>query len=884
MTGEPRFRRLFHLPLRGRWRAEREMDDELEAHLQLCIDDLVRRGASPDEARALAAARFGDLPAARHRLRAGARRRDAALRQRDRVGGIVADVRLAWRRARQSPGATALTLLTLALGIGLTTATFTLVDGVLLRPLPFTEPEHLVSLTGRDSLGQDVVVVSSANWLDWRRESRLMDGMALHFDRSLSIVTPDGAQRVRGEVVSGNFFDVLRTHFLAGRPFHEDEAQRHLPVAVASEALWRRLGRAGAVIPAPLRVGDSTYSIVGVVADGDGYPAGTDLWITQAFHAEVGAARNNVNWFAIGRLGTGVTTALAQKELDRIARGIHERDPVALYSYGVNVRSLRDVVVGDAGTYLPLLMAAVFAVLLIACSNLAAANLARGESRSREFAVRTALGAGRGRLVQQLLIEQLLLAFAGGALGTWLAWIAVRADLGAWVSYIPRASGVRLHPGVVLFAVGASLVAGAIAGLAPAVSGSGVAPQSALSSGGRSVAGGRRTAGPFLVAGEIALALVLLTGSALLIRSFRTLLGRDLGYDPRVATAEATLTASAFPSPSRAVAYWEDAMRTLRATPGIEAVGVANWIPLHPAGVGFVEITGRNLPGAGAGYRAVSPGYFDALRIPLLAGRLFDATDGPKSPRVVVINKRMAERYWPGENPLGKTVRALSQEGFRPGVPAPLLTIIGVVGDMRHYGFESAPDPEMFADYRQVPWRAYGMTAVVRGSIPLDRLVPAVRRTMRDLDPGVAVDVGTLSGQLDQQMADRRFTLAVLSGFGTCALLLAAVGLYALLSYAVAVRTRELALRAALGATRGQQLRLVFVGAARVVLAGAVAGVATALGVTRAMRSLLVDVQPLDPRSYAASLVLLLAVAVLSVFVPAWRAARMDPMVALQAE
>lgn len=883
MTGKPRFRRLFRLPLRGRWHAERELDDELEAHLQLCIDDLVRRGASPDEARALAAARFGDLPAARHRLRAGARRRDAALRQRDRVGGLVADLRVAWRRARRAPGATVLTLLTLALGIGLTTATFTLVDGVLLRPLPFTEPDRLVSLTGRDSLGRDVVVVSSANWLDWRRASRLMDGMALHFDRSLSIVTPDGAQRVRGEVVSGNFFEVLRTHFLAGRPFDEDEAQRHLPVAVVSEALWRRVGGADAVVPVPLRVGDSTYSVVGVVADGYGYPAGTELWITTAFHAEVGAARNNVNWLAIGRLRNGVTTARGQEELDRIARGIHERDPVALYSYGVNVRALRDVVVGNAGTYLPLLMLAVVAVLLIACSNLAAANLARGASRSREFAVRTALGAGRGRLVQQLLVEQLLLALAGGAVGIWLAWVAVRANLAAWLSSIPRVAGVHLHPGIVLFAVVISLTAGVVTGLAPATRGSRVAPQAMLSSGARATAAGG-TAGPFLIAGEIALALVLLTASALLIRSFRALVERDLGFDPRVATAEADLSAGRFPTPTGAVAYWEGAMRTLRATPGIDAVGVANWIPLHSAGLGFVEITGRDVPGAGAGYRAVSAGYFTAMRIPLLTGRLFDATDGPNSRRVVVINHRMAERYWPGESPLGKTVRALSQEGFRPGVPAPLLTVVGVVGDVRHYGFESTPDPEMYVDYRQVPWRAYGMTAVVRGTMPLDHVEATVRRLLHALDPGVAVDIGSLSARLDAELAGRRFTLSVLSGFGTCALVLAAIGLYALLSYAVAVRTRELALRAALGATRGQQLALVTRAAGRVVLVGAVAGILAALGVARAMRSLLVDVQPLDARAFAASLVVLVVVAAVAVVVPAWRAARLDPMVALQAE
>ena len=886
------YRRLFDLGGGGASSAESEMDQEIESHIAMRVADLVSEGWSEDAAHQEAIRHFiagegTDFAGARRRLRSAARQRQASVTQRDRLGAVVADVRYAIRQMRRAPGFTALAVGALAIGLGATTTMFTLLDHVILRPLPFAHPERLLALSGLDSTNGTVSSVSSADWADWRRTTRSDVESAIYaFPYRQSLVTADSAARVDAVRVSGNYFDVLGARFVAGRAFTEQEAQNHDATVVISERLWRHMFNANSRLETPLRTANRAYQIAGVVADGQDFPPGTDVWFPAAIEHESGFARNNINWVAIGRLAPAVSLDRARAELNGAAHAVHAADPVGLYNFGIRAQSLGDTVAGYASTYLLLLMAGVAFVLLIVCANVAAAGLARGAARSREMAVRTALGANRRRLVEQLLVEHVWHAFVGGALGLLLAWGAVRGILSRWGGQIPRANEVTLDRRVFLFALAASVVAGLAAGVIPALRISRVPLSAALSAGGRTSAkGGRHLVGASLVALEIALSVVLLTGAGLLIRSFRAVLSRQLGFDTNVATVEIGLNGPRYATDStRRSAYWSSLIASYRSIPGVDAAAVSNWIPLGLTGQGFVDIGGRDVTGAGAIYRTVSDDFFRALHMPLLRGRTFDRTDDAATPRVAVINAKMAAKYWAGEDPIGKLVRATSMERGPGGQPAPWLTIIGVVGDVRTYGLESEPRPEMYAVFRQTPSWTTGMTALVSGTLPAGRLANELRQRARAIDPLVAVDVGTLDDRLRATLGSRTLILSLLSSFAALALLLAALGIYGVLSFAVAQRTRELAVRSALGASRAALLGLVFGDGLRVMAIGVGFGLAGAFWLTRVLQSLLVDVGPTDPPSFVGAVVVLTLATLAGILVPAIRATRLDPIVALHAE
>jgi predicted permease len=878
-----RYQRLFRLG--DRQSSEEQMDEELDTHLALRTADLIAAGLDPAAARAEAIRRFGgSLDRTRRLLRRGARRRDRARGARLKLEALATDVRLALRHWRRSPAFTLVTILTFALGIGITTATFTLVRSILLRPLPFPDPDRLMVLSGVDSLHRNVPVVSSGNWLDWRRESRSLAGTALELDKRYAIAAGGVPRRVPTGLVSGDFFRVIGSPFAAGRPFTEELVAADDRIAAVSERLWRSLGADR--FPAPLTVESIRYRIIGVVRSGTEYPAGTDLWIPLRFEPETGAMRNNINWTAIARLRTGVSAAAAQADLSLIADGIRRRDPVALYSYGVNVTPLKRVVVGDAATHLALLMTAVLVVLLIACTNLSAAHLARELGRSRETAVRQALGAGRPRLLQQTLVEHTLLGTIGGALGFGLAVLAVRLFVLHWSGELPRIGEIRLDPWVVAFAagisLGSSLATGLVAGRQAA------APElvGLVAAGGRSqVRGGRGLPGGALLVAEVALSLVLLAGAGLTIRTLGVLIGRDLGFDPDVVTVDATLSNDRYlHSPDRTVAFWDRLIASLEATPGIALAGVSNWIPLENAGTSAVEVEHGTGHCAEAGYRVVSEHYHRALAIPLMAGREFGPTDGATTERVALINRRAAAECWPGQDPIGKRLKAPSFEAWPNGGTAPWITVVGVVGDLRQWGPDSDPGAEVYVLFRQIPTYAFGMTAVVRGSGPAARLTGPVGDVARGIDPSVALEVGTLEQTLADRLSPRRLVMTVLSGFGGLALLLTAIGLYGLLSYSVSQRGREIALRAALGAGRADLLRTVVADGMRLVLAGVGLGLGAAAIATRFMGSVLVGVVPLDLRAFGAAVAILLGAAIVAILIPAIRGIRLDPTTVLQAD
>ena len=881
------YRRLFQLfDARGDARsAEEELDLELESHVAMRAQDLERAGWPPDAALAEARRRFGDFEAARRTLRAGARRRGSSLRLRERAGALRADLRFALRQIARAPGFATLAIASLAVGIGATTTIFTLVEHVLLRPLPYAQPERLVALSGLDSTRNPSRNISAADWHDWQR-ARSLEGIALHsFPYRQGLVVADSATRASAVRATGNFFAVLRPHFVAGRGFTEEEAQSGAEVVVIGERLWRHSLGADPTLGSPLRTPTRSYRVVGVVAGGRELPDGVDVWFAAAPAHLADPARVNINWTAIGRLRAGSTLDGAAAELTTIARAILANDPGALYDHGVIVEPLRTRIIGDADRYLALLMAVVGCVLLIVCANVAAAGLARAAARSREMAVRASIGAGRGRLVQQLLVENAMLGVAGGAIGLALAWGAVRAIIARWGDQIPRAPEVALDTRVWAFAFALSIAAGLAAGLIPALRLSRAPLHQVLGASGRGTArGGRGLVGATLVGSEIALAMLLLTGSALLVRSFRSVLAREIGFDTNVATVEALLSGPRFARDSlRREAYWDALAESYRRIPGVEAVGLANWVPLGLTGSGFIEVAGRDVPGAGAVYRTVNEEFFRTLRMPLLSGRTIDRRDVANAPRVAVINQAMAAEYWPGENPVGQLVKASSMEANRPG-GADWLTIVGVVGDVRTYGLEAPPQPEMYVSFRQTPSWTTGMTALVRGRTEAAKLLPELRRRAATVDPAVAVDVGTLDELLRDTLSTRSLTMTLLTAFAGIALLLAAIGVYGVLSYAVVQRTRELAVRSALGARRGQLLALVFGAGMRVVLVGLAAGLLGATWLSRFLESMLVEVRPLDPVAFLAAAAVLLLVALAAILVPARRATRLAPAIALQAE
>lgn len=865
--------------------SDAEVDAELEAHVQMRVEDLVRRGMRRDDAEREARERFGDFEVARSTLHAGARRREAALHQRDRLSAIVSDVRFALRQMRRSPGFSAVTGLTLAVAIGLTTATFTLVERTIFRPLPFPSQEQLVALGSVDSTGGRIPVTSAANWLDWRRATTL-EATAISQARRINLIGDEGGLRVAASIVSADYLRVLRPRFLLGRSFTQNETDANIGVAVVSERLWRSMLDADSALATPLRGSARNYTVVGVIARGSEFPAGTDMWIATSFVANRDPGRNNINWSAIARIRDGVSATHAKEELDRIAAGIREADATALYSYGVDVALLQEEVVAAGRKMLLLLLGAVGFVLLIACANVSAANLSRGVARGRELAVRTAIGAGRGRIVQQLLVEHVLVGLLAAGVGSVIAYAALQAVIARWGARIPRIEEVQMDVTVLLFAIVIGIAAGVLSGVLPALLGSRASLLSLMSVGGRGAAsGGRNVPGALLVATQVALAVVLLTGTALLVRSFAALIGRDLGFSTNVATIDAVLNSPRFRTDTGlAYAYWDRLTTELKTIPGVTNVGVANWTPLGRAGTGFIEVEGLSEPGIGAGYRAVSEDYLPALGVPLQRGRPLSASDRLGTERVTLINRAMAERYWPGQDPIGRRVRALSMEPAFDRRAPEWIRIVGVVGDLRHDGFDDDVAPEMYVSYRQIPLWAFGLTAVVRTTGFVDHHLPLIQRRAREIDRTVPVEVSTMERRLSEHLMPRRMAISLLTTFGGIALLLAALGVYGLLAYAVSRRNRELAIRSALGATGSNLLRLVLASAVRVVGVGLVIGAALALALTKLLENQLVEVTPTDPTALASAVVILALVALGSAAAPAVRATRADPIIAMRTE
>ena len=815
------------------------------------------------------------------------------------MDGIARDLRFTFRSLRRSPGFFILTVLTLALGIGATTAIFSVVNGVLLRSLPYPDAERIVrvfQVGEQGGRGQ----VSDPNFEDWKARTRSFEALAQM--TSVGTVSVTGASeplRARSSVVSKEFFAALGVRPILGREFvAEEQAVGGPPAVVVSEGFWRRYLNAdpSAVGRVVLTFDGRSHALVGVMPRSVDYPIGADIWAPREL-IERNPHRTGHNWQVIGRLREGVTLGQAQAEMSMISRQLKAELGNETAMFDAALVPLREQIAGHMRPPLMLLIGASGLLLLIACANVVNLLLARMAARQGELALRMALGAGHGRLTRQVLTESFVLSTVAGLVGIVLATIGLRVLLALEPGNLPRASEIGLSWPVLAFAIGISLLTALATGLLTALRGMRPALRDMLAQSHPSHAGGRSTQAvrSTLVVGQIALTLVLLVGAGLLARSFVRVLNVDPGFrtDGAIVLDVSVPTDGSPEASHRMVTFYDELSARLRTLPGVSAVGGTNTLPLaggRARNGTFLIMASADEPLAmddlrrlseepsrvgNAEFRITGPGYFEAMQIPVVRGRVFDDRDAPDAPHVAVISASLANTRWPGEDPIGKVIQFGNMDGdLRP------FTIVGIVGDVREGGLAAAPEPTFYGSYRQRPRPASDFNFVIAGA--RTGTMAAARQAVRDLAPDVPPRVRTIEEIYSRSIADRRFMLILLGAFGSVALALAALGVYSVISYLVAQRTHELAIRVALGARGGDVVRLVVRQGAVLAAAGIFVGAAAALGMTHLISGLLFGIEPTDPVAFAAVSVVLAVAALVATWIPARRASRVAPMQVLR--
>jgi putative ABC transport system permease protein len=860
---------------------------EMEFHIEQRVAELVAGGMSRDEAMVISRQAFGDRSAVEKECREiETRRRDTRRRMRTREA-IRQDVLVGLRMLRRSPGFALAAVATLALGVGANTAVFSIVNTVLLRPLPFFEADRLVHVVEQHEKGWGELAWTG--FLDVQEHARSFKAVTAFTDGTTTVLGALTPMQVHGAMVSRDFFRVFEIRPVLGRlPLPDEHRRGAAPVAVVSYAFWRdHLGAPAQLDGVTLKV-DAEMPVVGVLPPAFDFPEGSQVW-TAAERNETRVSHTAHNYEVVGRLKDGLTVEDARRDLDALFARMR---PLYLPNYdaiGSIVKPLQDVLTRNARTPLYLLLGASAFLLLAACTNLASSLLARGTARAGEIAVRSALGATQSRLVRQLLTESALLAIAGCAAGVVLAIVALRALVLVAPATLPIGD-VRIDGWVLAFAGFTTVFTTFLFGALPAMRLSSAKGPAVLREGTRGTHdSGKLRLWNTLVAAEVAFAVALLAGSALLIRSFSKVLESELGFDPsRVETAEVNLPAINYDGSSPAVpTFHTRLLERLQATPGVEAVGFANILPVGGDGPsGSLEVAGRPLDANGpfngyALYRVVGGEFFKALGIRVIAGRTFEPRDDATAPPVAVVSEDFARHYWPNEDPLGKQLRPSGMDRAKE----PFATVIGVVGNTRSRGVTGAYQETYYFDHRQRPqFRSYSVSYVVRGAPNAPALAPVIRRAVEAIDPQVPVRTEPFDAILDSSVADRRFTTLVLGVFAGTALLLAIVGIYAVVSYSVAQRTREIGVRLALGATPAGVRALVVWTAMRAVVPGLVVGVAIAIADARVLKAMVFGVSPFDPAAIAGALGALLIAALLSSAWPARRATRVNPITAIRAD
>jgi predicted permease len=815
--------------------------------------------------------------------------------------GILQDIHHAFRMMRKSPGFTAVAVLTLALGIGANTAIFSIVNGVLLNPLPFPHPQELTVLY-EHTTNFEKFSISYPNFLDWQRTNSTFASMAAYRHEDFNITGSGEPERVRGGMVSAEFFPIFGVKPLLGRLFVRDEdGLGASPVALLAEGFWqRRFGSARDIIGNQIIMNGDAYTIVGVIPASFHFRAFNFGGIKDVY-VPVGQTKDPFFYHrdahkgmdAIGRLKPGVSLAAAQADMAQITRNLAAAYPNADKGTGAAVMPLRDDLVHEVRPYLWLLLGAVGFVLLIACVNVGNLQLARSAGRAHEFAIRCAMGADRWRVVRQLLTESVALGLAGGAIGACVAAWGTQAAIRLLPETLPRAEDVGLNGHVLVFTFAISILAGVVFGLVPALKTSRSGLQETLKEGGRGASAARQRAQSVFVVGEMALALVLLTGAGLMMRTLGRLWSVNPGFNPKnVLVFDVTLAPSLGANAATTRSAIRELSQTLRAIPGVQATSVIGGaVPMSGDDELPFWIDGQTKPANVSEMNQtltyfVESGYLKAMQIPLLRGRFIAATDDEHSPQVIVIDENFARKYFPGQDPIGRRIH-LAIFNMDPEV-------VGVVGHVKHWGLdlEADRDPlqeQIYSPFLQIldaVWSGPPQAGVVLRSVgsPLG-MVGAVREAIVKLNSqNVMYEARTMEAIIAESLAARRFSMILLSIFATLALLLSSIGIYGVISYVVGQRTREIGIRIALGAQRSTVLWLMLGEGMKMAMTGVVVGIVAAAGLTRLMSQLIYGVSAADPVTFAGVIIVLTTVAFAACYVPARRAMRVDPMVALRYE
>jgi len=815
------------------------------------------------------------------------------------MNSIFQDFRYALRQLRKNPAFAAVAVLTLALGIGANTAIFSVVNGVLLKPLPYKEPDRLVRLwhvpPAKSFPGIPTFTVSAANFLDWQAQNHSFDQMTIYSYRTFTITGSNNPQQVDACAVSSTFFSLLGVEPLFGRALlPEEDQQGKANVVVLSYRFWREhFGANAGIVGKPISLDGQNFLVAGVMPREFRLPDYAQLWTPMAWSDKERAVRGEHHYIVMARLKNGIDLKQAQAEMNTISSRLEQQYPEDNNGWGATVRPLHADIVGDVRPALLVLLGSVAFVLLIACLNVANLTLAKTFSRQKEIAIRTAMGASSRRVLRQILVESVFLAFLGGAIGLIYAHFGVRLIMAFLAGRVPHSAEVSLNVTVLGFTVVVSVVTGILAGVLPGLRLSRPNVNQALKQGlGRtdSDTGGHSTRTTLVIV-EVALSLVLLFGAGLMIRSFQQLQRVNPGFDSEnVMTMTLAVARSQFPTPPQQIAFYQQVLDRVHTLPGVQSAGVVDNVPLDGGGSHQpIAIEGRPALAMAdqpeVDVRIATPGYLSSMRIPIVRGRDFNDSDAASRPGVVLISETMAREFWPGENPVGKRLTL----SFFPGV---VREIVGVVGDVKMDGLDQTrPSSSLYIPLAQLTpsslaeWQSFPMILVIRTANDPAAIVSAATNTVHEINSDIPVrDVLSMNAVMANSVGQQRFNMLLLGAFGVLALLLAAIGIYSVLSYSVRRRLQEIGIRLALGAKLDDVLRMVVFEGMKPVIFGVALGIAGAFALGRLLASLVFSVRPTDPITFFAAAALLAIISLFACVIPAYRATRVDPIAALRYE
>jgi putative ABC transport system permease protein len=875
-------------------RVEVDLNQEVHSHLEMMIEENIRSGMSAKDAHRAARIELGGVEQVKEQVR------------EERIGNwlhsVISDCRYGLRQLRKNPGATAVMVLTLALGIGATTAIFSVVYGVLLRPLPYPDPNRIMAVFEVTSEGRPSRV-ADPNFDDFRDQNRSFQAIAKYNDNVASVSGASQPTRTTVAGVSPDFLKVVGIQPILGRDFNAGDAKKGAgPTLLVSYGYWKQqLGSPRDLSHSHLKIDSAIFSVIGVLPAGFRFPADVDLWLPADLDGE-NPSRTSHNYNAVGRLRDGVTVEQANQDISVIARRIHDTSSEQgdyLLKDGIVV-PLQDSITGKARPALLVLLGAVGFLLLVACANVANLLLAQASVRDRELAIRSALGAARGRLIRQFLTEAFLLSLVGGGLGVLGALGGVAGLVALAPANLPRLDSVSISIPVLVFAFLLSTAIAAGLGAFTAARATSGDLREGLVEGGRGQAGSQSSqrVGRLIVAAQIAITLVLVVGAGLFGRSLMKVLEVNPGFRvDKIVTMDVSLPWLEDPKAKAGQAmFFSNLIDRLKQIPGVRKVGATSGLPMNqdgglPDGM-FLLMTQNEIPKTTDGFGALlqqkerigiadfcvaTDGYFQVLGIPLIRGRIFDERDGANSPHVAVISELLARERWPKQDPIGRTIEFGNMDG-----DLRLLTIVGIVGDIHEYGLDAPPRPTVYVNLFQRPRAAITVTMLSDADTQL--VTTSARGILLDLNPDIPAKFRTFSQVYSASLGSRRFNVILTGFFGIAALLLASAGVFGVMAYSVSRRTREIGVRVALGAGSGDVLRMILSQGLRTIFIGVAIGIAGSLALTRAVESLLFGVTATDPLTFGGVTLLLVGAALLACYVPARRATKVDPMVALRYE